>query len=185
MLPDSAAIMLQPEQYINMTKRWLEHSVIEYNFCPFAKKEYVNNSIHYEVIDESNREEQLLSLSEEFKRLDNNPALSTSLLLYPKGLESFFDYLDFVELANELLYELGYEGIYQIASFHPDYCFADTKQSDPENYTNRSPVPIVHLLREDMLEKALDLYPNSEQIPERNILKAQELGSDFFEKLLQ
>jgi uncharacterized protein len=177
--------MLQPEQYINMTKRWLEHSVIEYNFCPFAKKEYVNNSIHYEVIYESNREEQLLSLSEEFKRLDNNPALSTSLLLYPKGLESFFDYLDFVELANELLYELGYEGVYQIASFHPDYCFADTKQSDPENYTNRSPVPIVHLLREDMLEKALDLYPNSEKIPERNILKAQELGSDFFEKLLQ
>ena len=89
--------MLQPEQYINMTKRWLEHSVIEFNFCPFAKKEYVNDSIHYEVIDESNREEQLLSLSEEFKRLDNNPALSTSLLLYPKGLESFFDYLDFVE----------------------------------------------------------------------------------------
>jgi len=177
--------MLQPEQYINMTKRWLEHSVIEFNFCPFAKKEYVNDSIHYEVIDESNREEQLLSLSEEFRRLDNSPALSTSLLLYPKGLESFFDYLDFVELANELLYEMGYEGIYQIASFHPDYCFADTKQSDPENYTNRSPIPIVHLLREDMLEKALDSYPNSEKIPERNILKAQELGSDVFEQLLQ
>jgi uncharacterized protein len=176
--------MLQPEQYINMAKQWIEQSVIEFNFCPFARKEFVDNSIHYEVIDDSNREEQLLALSEELKRLDNNQAISTSLLLYPKGLESFFDYLDFLELANELLVDLGYEGTYQIASFHPDYCFADVMQDDPSNYTNRSPMPVLHLLREKMLEKAIASYPDSEQIPEQNILKTQEIGSERFEELL-
>ncbi len=85
-------IMLQPEQYINMTKQWLERVVIEFNFCPFAKKEFVDNRIHYEVIDDSNREEQLHAFSEELKRLDAHQDIATSLLLYPKGLESFFDY---------------------------------------------------------------------------------------------
>lgn len=176
--------MLQPEQYINMTKQWIEQFVIEFNFCPFARKEFVDNSIHYEVIDESNPEEQLLALGEEFRRLDINPAISTSLLLYPKGLESFFDYLDFLELANELSVDLGYEGTYQIASFHPDYCFADVKQEDPSNYTNRSPIPVLHLLREEMLEKAIESYPDSDQIPERNIQKTQEMGSKTFKRLL-
>ena len=170
---------------MNSVKYWLEHTIIGHNFCLFAKKEFVNQTIHYEVVDESNREEQLLALSHELTRLNDHSEIATTLLILPMGLESFFYYLDFLEIANELLLELGFEGVYQLASFHPDYCFADVPQDDPSNYTNRSPVPIIHLLREDQLEKVLNVYPEPEKIPENNIAVATKLGSKVFLDILK
>lgn len=167
-----------------MTQQWVNDIVIEFNFCPFAKREYENQRIHYQVVEERAPEQQLQALLDEFKRLDKNTDIETTLLILPKGLESFFDYLDLVDVANSLLESEGYEGIYQIASFHPDYCFAEAKQNDASNYTNRSPYPILHILREASLEKVLAKYPDPETIPENNVNLAQQKGEEFFKQRL-
>lgn len=171
-------------QYIESVKYWLEKSIIGYNFCPFAKREFDNNKIHYEVVDDANTAEQLHALVNEFQRLDKEPEIETTLVIFPIGLESYFTYLDFLEVAQELLCDEGYEGIYQLASFHPDYCFADVKQDDPSNYTNRSPQPVVHIIREQSLEKVLQKHPDPASIPERNIQVATEKGKQVFESIL-
>ncbi len=176
---------MDQSKIINSVKYWLENTIIGFNFCPFAKKEFVNESIHYEVVDEGNTEEQLLALSHELKRLDEQSDIETTLFILPVGLESFFDYLDFLELANDLNSELGYEGVYQLASFHPDYCFADAQQNDAANYTNRSPVPVIHIIREASLERVLAHYPNPEEIPVRNIRLAEEKGAQLFDDILK
>lgn len=176
---------MNEEKLINSVKHWLDKTIIGHNFCPFAKKEFVNETIHYEVVNDANREEQLMALTHEFTRLDEQHDIATTLLLLPIGLESFFDYLDFLDIANNLLAEVGYEGTYQLASFHPDYCFADAQQDDSSNYTNRSPVPIIHILREARLEKVLESYPEPEKIPEQNIILTEKLGSELFEEILE
>jgi len=176
---------MQDEKIIEAVKYWLESTIIEFNFCPFAKKEFLNNSIHYEVVDERSIEEQLLSLSHEFKRLDEQPEIETTLFILPVGLESFFDYLDFLHAATDLSIELGYEGQYQLASFHPDYCFEGVQQGDVTNYTNRSPFPFIHIIREASLERVLERYPNPEEIPVRNIEVAREKGNDVFRAILE
>lgn len=170
---------------IESVKHWLEKTIIGFNFCPFAKREFDLGRVHYEVVDDSNTEEQLHSIVNEFQRLDKNTEIETTLVILPVGLESYFDYLDFLEVANELLVDEDYEGVYQLASFHPDYCFADVGQDDPSNYTNRSPWPIVHIIRESSLEKVLQKYPNPEEIPDRNIAFANKQGKAVFEAILK
>jgi hypothetical protein len=169
---------------IQHTKNWLEHVIIKYNFCPFAKKEYLNNSIRYVINESSNTAEILHALVDEFLFLDQHPDTETTLLIIPKGFNDFDNFLDLIEIANALLEERHYRGIYQLATFHPDYCFQGADDNDPANYTNRAPYPILHLLRENSLEHAIANHPDPEGIPERNIAYAQELGieklqSDF------
>ena len=113
-----------------------------------------------------------------------HPEVQTSLLIYPYGLESFDAYLDFLAIAEELLQVQAYEGIFQLASFHPQYCFDGALLDDPANYTNRSPYPMLHLLRESSLEKALANYPEPEKIPQHNIALTRQLGLATLEKLL-
>ncbi|MET1255207.1 DUF1415 domain-containing protein [Aliikangiella maris] len=172
-------------QLINSVKYWIEKTIIGYNFCPFAKKEFEARRIHYEVVNDYNLEEQLHAIVNEFKRLDANSEIETIILILPVGLESFFDYLNFLDIANELLVEQGYDGVYQLASFHPDYCFEGTRQDDAENFTNRSPYPLVHILRESTVEKAIAKYPDPEKIPERNIAVARQATKVPFLKILQ
>ncbi|MDH5711889.1 MAG: DUF1415 domain-containing protein, partial [Gammaproteobacteria bacterium] len=112
-------------------------------------------------------------------------ATETTLLVFAEGFKDFGDYLDLVELAQDLLADQGYEGIYQIASFHPDYCFADAELDDAANYTNRSPYPMLHLIREASMEKALAHYPEPEKIPERNVEYARELGLEEMQRQLE
>ncbi|WP_210330374.1 DUF1415 domain-containing protein [Aliikangiella sp. G2MR2-5] len=176
---------LMNQKIISSVKFWILNTIIGFNFCPFAKREFDRDSIHYEVVNEILPEEQLHSLVHEFTRLDKCPAIETSIIIFPQGLESFFDYLDFVELANELLAEQNYEGIYQLASFHPDYCFEDVTQEDVSNFTNRSPYPMIHIIREASLEKVLEKYPSPETIPERNIELARSKGIQIFKDILQ
>lgn len=169
---------------INSVKYWIEKTIIGFNFCPFAKREFDNDKIHYEVVDDGNVAEQLHALVNEFQRLNNNESVETTIIIYLIGLESFFDYLDFLEVANQLLADEGYEGVYQLASFHPDYCFSDVKQDDPSNYTNRSPYPVIHIIREASLERVLAKYPNPELIPLKNIELARLKGEAFLEAIL-
>jgi len=176
---------MEHKSIIKAVKYWLDKTIIGFNFCPFAKREFVNNTIHYQVTDESKFEGQLMALFIEFERLENEPDIATTLMIFPVGLESFYTYLDFLELANDLLFDSGFEGVYQLASFHPDYCFEDLKSKDVGNYTNRSPYPIIHIIREESLERALKQYPDPENIPVRNIALAHQKGSQVFEQILK
>ncbi|WP_251358651.1 DUF1415 domain-containing protein [Kangiella sp. TOML190] len=177
--------MKQEAKAIQATKYWLLKTVIGFNFCPFAKRELIRNSIDYQVSDTLQTEDALYQLMEVFKRLDHHKTIETSLLIFERGFAKFEDYLDLLDYANQLLEQEDYTGIYQIASFHPNYIFDGVDQDDASNYTNRSPYPILHILREASLEKALQHLENPEEIPERNISLAQEKGTRVFEKVLE
>ncbi|SDJ64826.1 hypothetical protein SAMN04488540_11128 [Ferrimonas sediminum] len=157
---------------------------MKYNLCPFARREVERNSIRYAVFEQTKVKAVLANLVAECEYLDSHPDTETTLCILPRGFEGFYAYLDLVALASELLVEQGYEGHYQLASFHPDYCFDGEPQDDPSNYTNRSPLPLIHLIREASMEKALESYEEPESIPERNIAFARRKGSEFFESLL-
>lgn len=167
------------------TRQWLETVVIGLNFCPFAKRELRRNAIRFTESPSHRVEDVLEQLVAECEFLDKHPDTETTLLILPVGFEEFLDYLDLLELAERLLAELGYEGVYQIASFHPDYCFADADHEDAANFTNRSPYPMLHLLREASLDIAIDNHPDIDAIPATNVLKARELGIEYFRKLLK
>ena len=161
---------------ISATLSWVDTVVIGLNFCPFAKRELVKGSVRFTVCEATNEEELLQHLQQELRRLDNEPDLATTLLIHPYALGDFTRYNEFLEQANDLLVVLAREGVYQVASFHPRYQFAGTGPDDAENYTNRSPYPMLHLLREASLEVAIDHYPNVDDIPDRNIELTQKLG---------
>lgn len=159
-------------------RTWVERFVIAHNICPFARREFVNETIRFVEVGAARWEPALEAMIDECRRLDTTPGIETTLMVLRPGLESFDDYLDFLDVAEALLVEQGYEGIYQLASFHPDYCFDDAEADDPANYTNRSPWPMLHLLREAELERALAQYAEPEAIPERNIEHLRHLGTE-------
>lgn len=169
---------------VNHTQKWLGTVIIDHMLCPFAKREYDKGRIHYAVIETADLERQLEHLILEIEALDEDPKRDTSLLIFPKALSKFEDYLDLLEIATALLKTEGYEGIYQLASFHPDYRFDGVPDDDPSNYTNRSPYPMLHILREASVEAALKTYPNPENIPARNIELTQGLGLKVMQDLL-
>ncbi|MEM8889717.1 MAG: DUF1415 domain-containing protein [Bacteroidota bacterium] len=177
-------VMSQEELAISQSKDWIEQVVIAEQFCPFAKLPFEQDKVRYWVLMGTDQEAHLEILVRELEHLDQHAEIETSLLIFPKALESFEDYLDFLEMAMDLSAEQGYEGTFQIASFHPRYQFEGTAPSDASNYTNRSPYPMLHLLREESVEKAIELHPNTEAIPQRNIEHAQKLGSEHFERIL-
>jgi len=167
--------MCTDELVISQTREWVSTVVIGDNFCPFARKEMVNNTIRYVVCSHS-LDDTLMALMSECKNLDDTPATETTLLIYPKGFDDFQIFLELVTLANNLMADQDYEGTYQLASFHPDYCFAGSSEDDPANYTNRSPYPTLHLIREESIERVLQDIQNPEKIPERNVRYAREKG---------
>lgn len=169
---------------INQTKKWLSTVIIAHGLCPFAKREYDNNRIHYAVIDSTDLHSQLQHIIKQCAALDADANRETSLLIFPRALSDFDNYLDLLDIATALIKKQGYEGVYQLASFHPKYCFADVSQYDPGNYTNRSPYPMVHILREASIETALKNYPSPEKIPERNIQLTRDLGLKIMKDLL-
>ena len=175
---------INDDTVITATRNWVEQIIIGLEFCPFAKREFLNNRVCFQVSCAQNLEDCLHTLIYECQRLDNNPDIETTLLIFPDGMQIFDDFLDLTELANALLTDSGYEGIYQLAHFHPDYCFEGSDDSDPANYTNRSPWPTLHLIREASLEKVLEHYPEPEKIPEKNIERAREMGINKLKALL-
>lgn len=168
---------------IAQTSQWVNSVVIGCNFCPFAAKAVLRKSIRYVVIPEAILETGLEAVIAELRFLDRTEDIETTLLIFPNHFADFDDYLDLVELAERLSIAEGYEGVYQIASFHPQYCFAGADEDDPANYTNRSPYPMLHLLREESITRAVDHYIDPEGIPERNIAFAQEKGLKYMQLL--
>jgi hypothetical protein len=174
-----------PDQQIKAaTQAWLKSIIIEYSICPFAKREQERGSIHFSITRDTDIEQCLLHLILECERLETEPGIETTLLIYADAFAEFDDYLDFLEIAESLLVEQGYEGTYQLASFHPDYCFQGSDPDDAANYTNRSPYPMLHLLRETSIEQAVASYPNPENIPQRNIELTRKLGLVKMQALL-
>ncbi|WP_404296417.1 DUF1415 domain-containing protein [Halomonas sp.] len=173
----SESSMPSQDQALTATRAWVETFVVAHNVCPFAGREVARDTIRYVTVDATDWERALLALVAECERLDETPTIETTLLVLTEGLEEFDDYLDFLAIAEALLAQQGFEGTYQLASFHPDYCFEGAEQNDAANFTNRSPFPMLHLLREAGLEEALEQYPNPEAIPERNVAAMRELGS--------
>ncbi|MGB0906652.1 MAG: DUF1415 domain-containing protein [Maricaulaceae bacterium] len=169
---------------INQTKKWLSSVIIAQGLCPFARREFDGETIHYEVIETAETSAQLECVLAQCEALDADKSRETSLLIFPNGLDDFEDYLDLLEIANALLAAEGYEGIYQLASFHPDYRFEGAPEDDACHYTNRSPYPMLHILREVSVEQAIKTHPNPEKIPERNITLTRELGLKAMQDLL-
>ena len=166
------------------TEKWLEHFIIGYNICPFAAKVVENKSLYYAMDSANDVVDCLQQLINECHRLDDDKNIETILIIYTDNFTVFDDFLDYLELANSLLAAQNYEGIYQLASFHPLYCFAETEENDASNYTNRSPFPMLHLIREASIEKALQSFPNPESIPARNIELTRSLGLSKLKALL-
>ncbi|WP_394754602.1 DUF1415 domain-containing protein [Crenothrix sp.] len=158
------------------TENWLKSIVIAHNFCPFAKQSLTRNSIRFSIIDDTAIDNCLQLLMDECEHLDTDDTIETTLLIYTSAFADFEAYLDLLNYAEELLIQQGYEGVYQLASFHPDYCFDGAKPNDPANYTNRSPYPMLHLLRESSIEKALANFPNPQNIPKQNVTLTRKLG---------
>ena len=169
------------------TVDWLEKAVIGLNLCPFAKAVHVKGQIRYVVSDADTPEELLEKLMEELEYLaEADPEkVDTTLLIHPNVLADFEDYNEFLDVADAALEDMQLDGQLQVASFHPDYQFADTHQNDIENYTNRSPYPTLHLLREDSVERAVEAFPEASDIFEKNIATLRALGHDAWDKLLQ
>jgi hypothetical protein len=174
---------MSSEEIIDQTKKWIADVVVGCNLCPFAANVVKQQTIFYQVETNTELETCLASFAHEIKRLDNDEAIETSFLIFPNAFEKFDDYLYLVSLAEKLLKRKGYEGIYQLASFHPLYLFANSDDNDPANYTNRSIYPMLHLLREASIDRALEHYKSPESIPQRNINFAREKGLTYMKML--
>ncbi|WP_286232546.1 DUF1415 domain-containing protein [Thalassotalea sediminis] len=175
---------LTAQQAVNMTRQWLEQVVIGLNFCPFAKKEFINNTIQFHVCQSSKFTATLEEFIQQVEKLAEKSDIETTLFILSTGFDDFDAYLSLVDYANDLLVECGYEGVFQIATFHPDYLFDGEDESSASHYTNRSPLPILHILREESLAKAIASYKTPEKIPENNVMLANEKGTSFFEQTL-
>ncbi|WP_019615139.1 DUF1415 domain-containing protein [Psychromonas ossibalaenae] len=169
---------------ITQTENWVKQVIVKYNICPFARKEVERGSIRYAVASKSEIEDLLAELISECLYLDKHQKTETTLFIMADAVQELDNFLDLVDLANDLLFDQDYEGIYQLASFHPGYCFAGEPADDPANYTNRSPYPTLHIIRESSMEKALAAHPDPDAIPQRNIEFARRKGSKFFAELL-
>ena len=173
------------EDAIAATKLWLERAVIGLNLCPFAKSVHVKNQIRYVVSAAKTPEELLSDVLDEFEVLaEASPdAIDTILLIHPQVLTDFLDYNDFLEVVDAALVDVELDGELQVASMHPQYQFADTEIDDITNYTNRSPYPTLHILREDSIDKAVEAFPEAEQIFEKNIETTRKLGHEGWNAL--
>lgn len=162
---------------IAAVRAWVDALVVGENLCPFARRELVRNRVRFAVTACGTEQDLLATLSEEMEILHADSEIETTLLIHPHVLTDFADYNQFLDLADALLVEQGLEGVFQIASFHPHYQFVDTAPDDAENYSNRSPYPLLHLLREESLDKAIAGFGDIEAVPLRNIEHLNRLGA--------
>ena len=173
------------EQVLAETRLWLEKAVIGLNLCPFAKAVYVKNQVRLVVSHARHADDLLEELDRELDLLVATPAqeIDTTLLIHPALFEDFLDFNDFLEVAEDVVGEHGLEGVVQLASFHPGFQFDGTEPSDISNYTNRAPFAILHLLREDSVERAVQAFPAAETIFEDNIRTLETLGHEGWQAL--
>jgi hypothetical protein len=173
------------ERILAETQRWLERAVIGLNLCPFAKSVFVKKQIRYALTAAITADELLAELENELKLLaETDPAeLDTTLLIHPQAMTDFLDFHFFLGEVDALIRNLGYEGVFQIASLHPQYEFAGSEADDIANFTHRSPYPTLHLLRESSIDRAVAAFPDAADIFERNIETMERLGHEGWKKL--
>lgn len=174
---------MDEELVISQTRKWVRDVVIDLNLCPFAANVESNKSVRYTVEESKELESALETFLLECIRLDNDEDVETTLVIFPNSFKKFDDYLDLLDLVDELIEQNAYDGVYQVASFHPEYQFEGSEKDDAANFTNRSPYPMLHIIRESSVEEALLRYPNAHQIPERNIAFAREKGLAYMQML--
>ena len=177
--------MSDNETIITAVKQWLEKTVIGLQLCPFAKSVFDADKIRYTVSNSRDTEALMLELHDELKRLDDVPELETTLVIINQQLSDFEAFNQTLDYIDDMLDQYGWSGIFQVASFHPYYQFADTKIDDRENWTNRSPYPIFHILRESSLELAIESFPSIVDLPQENIKRMNGLSSQVFAQVLQ
>ena len=167
------------------TRLWLQRAVIGLNLCPFAKAVYMKEQVRFVLSDASTPEALLEQLAEELLLLRDTPAdeVDTTLIVHPQVLQDFLDYNDFLDNADAAVEALDLEGVLQVASFHPAYRFAGTAPEDIGNYSNRSPYPTLHLLREDSVSRAVEAFPDADRIADRNLETLDRLGIAGWKKL--
>jgi hypothetical protein len=170
---------------IHSVKQWLETLVIDLNLCPFAKRELVKNRVRFAQTLATTETELLNALRSELELLQQDEKVETTLLIHPHVLGKFSEYNQFLNAAESLVAGMQLEGVIQVASFHPDYQFEGTAPDDAENYTNRSPYPLLHLLREASLERVISETLDVEQIPVRNVAVMNHIGREELQQLLQ
>ena len=168
------------------TRQWLERAVIGLNLCPFAKAVHVKRQVRFVLSDARDTDALRDDLERELRLLADTPAdvIDTTLLVHPHVLQDFLAYNDFLDVADATVRTLGLEGDIQVASFHPGYVFAGESADDPSNCTNRAPYPVLHLLREASIDRAVAAYPDPDVIVERNIATMRRLGMDGYRQLL-
>ena len=173
------------DEVFTATQRWLERAVIGLNLCPFAKSVFVKKQIRYALTAATGPDELLAELEQELNLLANTePAeLETTLLIHPQVMTDFIDFHFFLAEADALIRNLGYEGVFQIASLHPQYEFAGSQPDDIANFTNRAPYPTLHLLRESSIDRAVAAFPDAADIFERNIETMERIGHAGWQKL--
>lgn len=171
---------------VTETRRWLQHGVIGLNLCPFAKAVVVRNQVRFVLSEATTTEALLGDLGDELVLLRDTPAgqIDTTLLIHPQVLTDFLDYNDFLDAADALVEALELDGELQVASFHPHYQFAGSAPDDIENYSNRSPYPMLHLLREDSVARAVEAFGEPEAIVERNKVTLRQLGHQGWRNLM-
>jgi len=185
--PASNETAIEEATVLAATRRWLERAVIGLNLCPFARAPFVQQRLHFRVSRARSEEALLDDLREELLALHAADPLTreTTLLIHPGVLTDFLDYNDFLDAADATVLALGLEGELQVASFHPDYRFADTAADAIENCTNRSPYPTLHLLRESSIERAVETIVDTDEIYRRNIDTLRRLGADGWRALMR
>jgi len=169
------------------TRRWLERAVIGLNLCPFAKAVYVRDQVRFVLSPATTPGELREDLLRELASLAQaDPALTdTTLIVHPGVLQAFDEYNDFLDVTDAAIAELGLVGVLQVASFHPDYRFAGTAADDIDNYTNRSPFPMLHLLREASVARAVEAFPDPDAIVARNLATLRRLGHAGWRRLFE
>lgn len=178
-------MQVDDDQVIAATRRWVERAVIGLNLCPFAKAVQTDERIRYVQSEARTPDELIADLQRELETLaEATPEkIETTLLIHPHVLTDFLDYNDFLDVADGLVEALHLDGVLQVASFHPRYQFAGSGPDDVSNYSNRSPYPTLHLLREESIERAVEAMPDAEKIYQRNIETLQRIGHEGWDAL--
>lgn len=183
-MADSKSLLCE-KHVIDATLNWVDDIVIKHNFCPFARYVRTPNQIRCVVIT-GDAGEVIQSLYDELRHLEENDSTATTLIaLTHPAIADFEEYLDVLAISDSMLLDWGFSGTYQLASFHPDYVFEGNDINDAENYTNRSPYPLLHLIREADITRYMKNEEDAEKIFSHNIEKAQALGCPYFQNALE
>ena len=184
MFPNGRSTIEQVEQQI---RAWLDHFVVGLNLCPFARPVVASAALRISICDAKQLQQVAEAFMAELDLIQQSPEsdIATTLLVLPNALNDFEEYLSFIENADALIDQMDLTGIIQLASFHPDYQFEAEPSDSVSHFTNRSPYPLIHFLREEMMERVLENVPHPEQIPQRNIQKLEAMGRGAVEQLLQ